>query len=973
MRLHAFLLSACFFLSASFSAADEIARWDFDTANHGWAAVNDVEIRATDGKLHVVPAGSNPAFATRIQAAAGTYRLTIHVRSIGIQTGFRIFWTTEKDTHTAEERSAKAVLSRFDGVEPCRVWFQTDSPLTSIRIEPPNEPVMVESIELVESVPKEIAATAVADMSVADGFHVELLHSVDAETHGSWVSMTPDPVGRLIVSDQYGKLYRITPPPVGSDAEIGIEPINVNIGMAQGLLCAFDSLYVMVNGTSAARQGLYRVSDSNGDDQYDTAEFLRRLHGSSEHGPHGIVLAPDGKSLYVCAGNHTDLTEFSASRLPRNWQEDFLLPRLPDPGGHAAGRMAPGGWIARVSPDGTTWELVGAGFRNEYDLAFNPDGELFTYDADMERDIPTPWYRPTRVNHVTSGAEFGWRLGSGKWPDWYPDSLGSVADVGPGSPTGIVFGTGAAFPEKYQRALFICDWSYGMISAVHLEPKGSSYTGTVERFISAAPLPSTDIVVNPVDRAMYFTIGGRQTQSGLYRVTYTGTDDTAAVAQSPGSGAELRRLRRQLEALHHLAAEDAIARAWPYLGHEDRHIRYAARIAVEHQPVQSWARRAATENSSVDAMLTALLALARNGGPEWQPAVLQQLVRLADRCPSETQVLVALRVLGLAFIRMGPPDTETAAQVAGALQQYFPSDSRILNQELCALLVYLDDDSVAEKALQLLKNADTEEEQLYYAYCLRQLKQHWTHEQRAVYFRWFVKAAEQAGPNPFAGFLDMIRRDAISNLSDAEAEALRDVLALVPKPAGPIIESASRPFVQDWKVDDLIADAQSQLHGRSFENGRRMFRATGCYKCHRFAGRGGIAGPDLSAVGRRFNTRNMLESIIEPSKEVSDQYIATIFLMDTGKQVVGRVVNLVGEILMVCENLLAPGALQPGALTLVSRAEVVESFASQVSMMPKGLLNNLAKDEILDLLAYLKAGGNPDAPEFAIDSAGGLN
>ena len=55
--------------------------------------------------------------------------------------------------------------------------------------------------------------------------------------------------------------------------------------------------------------------------------------------------------------------------------------------------------------------------------AFNKAGELFTYDADMEYDFNTPWYRPTRVCHVVSGAEFGWRNGAGKWPSFYPDSL----------------------------------------------------------------------------------------------------------------------------------------------------------------------------------------------------------------------------------------------------------------------------------------------------------------------------------------------------------------------------------------------------------------------------------------------------------------------------------------------------------------------------------------------------------------------
>lgn len=170
--------------------------------------------------------------------------------------------------------------------------------------------------------------------------------------------------------------------------------------------------------------------------------------------------------------------------------------------------------------------MVASGFRNEFDAALNADGELFTYDADMEWDVNTPWYRPTRVCHVTSGAEFGWRNGGGKLPVHYPDSLPAVIDIGFGSPTGVCFGYEAQFPARYQNALFISDWSYGKLYAVHLTPSGSTYSATLEEFITGTPLPLTDVVINPHDCAMYFTIGGRKVQSGLYRVTYSGNEST---------------------------------------------------------------------------------------------------------------------------------------------------------------------------------------------------------------------------------------------------------------------------------------------------------------------------------------------------------------------------------------------------------------------------------------------------------------
>jgi hypothetical protein len=105
--------------------------------------------------------------------------------------------------------------------------------------------------------------------------------------------------------------------------------------------------------------------------------------------------------------------------------------------------------------------LFSAGQRNAYGIAFNADGELFSFDSDMERDWGTPWYRPSRIQHLVSGSDHGYREGSGKWPDYYADSLPPVVDVGIGSPTSIRFGTGTAFPARYQKALFGLDWVLG--------------------------------------------------------------------------------------------------------------------------------------------------------------------------------------------------------------------------------------------------------------------------------------------------------------------------------------------------------------------------------------------------------------------------------------------------------------------------------------------------------------------------------
>ena len=469
--------------------------------------------------------------------------------------------------------------------------------------------------------------------NVLPGFQVEKLFTVPKNRFGSWVCLTVDPKGRLIASDQGGQrkgdlldptritrgLYRITPPRAGSDESTKVEPLDVNITAAQGLLFAFGHLYVSVNGGPGS--GLYRIPYNAETDQFGEVAKLKELKGGGEHGPHALRLTPDGKSILIMCGNHTLPPEnFQHSRVPKNWKEDLLLPRQWDAGGHAVGIFAPGGYVAKTDPEGKTWEVVSIGYRNAYDMAFNADGELFGYDSDMEWDMGTPWYRPTRVNHAVSGSEFGWRSGTGVWPNHHVDSLPQVLDIGPGSPVGVEFGYGTKFPAKYQKALYLLDWTFGTIYAVHLEPDGASYKGVKEEFVSRTPLPLTDAVVGH-DGALYFTTGGRNTQSDLWRVTYVGKEPTAKVECKDARDAELRNLRRNLEQFHMPSGdpERAVAFIYPHLNHPDRFIRYAARVALEHQPVKTWLGRV-LEETDTDRLIGGAVALARQELRNLQPA-----------------------------------------------------------------------------------------------------------------------------------------------------------------------------------------------------------------------------------------------------------------------------------------------------------------------------------------------------------------
>ena len=600
-------------------------------------------------------------------------------------------------------------------------------------------------------------ATSAESLTVLPGFKVELLHSASTN-EGSWICMTRDNKGRLIVSPQKDSqpLLRITLTRTGSVARI--EPIPAPVKQAMGLCYAHDSLYV--NGHGPEGTGLYRLIDQNRNDQFDTNEvhFLKKMKGEGEHGYHAVVAGPDGM-IYVMNGNHTKLPDDLSPNSPhRNYQEDFLLARLWDANGHAVGILAPGGHVLRTDPEGKHWELMLAGFRNSYDFDFNAKGEMFTFDSDMEWDWGLPWYRPTRIIHCVTGGEYGWRSGSGKWPDYYADSLPATINIGLGSPTGVKFGTKSKFPEKYRNALFAMDWSYGRIVAAHFKPNGASYTGDYETFVKGKPLNVTDLDFGK-DGAMYFITGGRGTQSGLYRVSYIGgavgtsASEPKPTRQVEKSATAARKLRHKLESFLGKSDPHAINFAWPYLDSDDRFIRDAARLAIEAQDVALWKDRALAETKT-EAGLTALLALARCGGKETQGDLLLALKKFPFAALTEDQQLAKLRLIELSFIRQGRPTPELAKLATEKLSALYPSASPRLNRELVQLLVYLEAPEVVARTLVLLDQAKTQEEQALYVFHLRTLKSGWTLEQRKKYFEWFLKVSpgrEQGRQHPAGG------------------------------------------------------------------------------------------------------------------------------------------------------------------------------------------------------------------------------
>jgi putative heme-binding domain-containing protein len=821
-------------------------------------------------------------------------------------------------------------------------------------------------------------ATSAETLTVPPGFRVELLRS--AETNeGSWIRLASDERGRLYVSPQGDDrpLLRLTL----RDGQVDrVEPVPAPVRYAMGLLFANGSLYANARGRDGA--GLYRLTDRNGNDQFDSDEMtlLKKFEGGSEHGYHDLRLGPDNR-IYVLNGNGTKLPPALATSSPhRNFRED-VLSLNPDETNATGGPPAPAGYILRTDADGRDWELFAGGFRNSYGFDFNSDGELFVFDSDMEWDWGTPWYRPIRILHAVSGGEYGWRDGTRAWPDYHEDSLPAVVNVGIGSPTGVRVGTRSAFPAKYRRAVFALDWSYGRIFAIHLEPFGASYRGSVEIFLRGTPLNLTDLDFGP-DGSMYFITGGRNTQSGLYRVRYVG--DLLSLSQSsreasdrsePGkSAAEHRLLRSRIEQFHGHKDQSALDAIWPSIGSSDRSIRYAARIALESQELAQWKNRSLTETDPTRG-LNALLALARVGDTNVQHDLLNSLLRFPIDSLSEQLKLLKLRVLQLSVLRQGRPNDKTRRALIDELGRYYPATSWPLNRELCRLLLDLDAPNAVGRTLDLLASAASQEQQLHYIAQLRNVRSGWSLEERKRYFDWWLKPREslprpvdlsrwfaEAGRRPVDGawvdkYLREFHRDAVAALNLDEKRELAGLLKL-PLRMSQQVPISNRKFERAWTTAELLADLDRVSSGRSFERGRQAFADAQCLTCHRFGNDGGAAGPELTAVGIKYDRRSLLESMLEPSKVINEQYQQHVIILKNGDSFNGRLLRDTADDVVLETDPLS------GAREQFDRTEVERVAPALISSMPEGLVNILDRDEILDLLAYLESGGRSDAPVF---------
>ncbi len=269
-------------------------------------------------------------------------------------------------------------------------------------------------------------------------------------------------------------------------------------------------------------------------------------------------------------------------------------------------------------------------------------------------------------------------------------------------------------------------------------------------------------------RSPLLCVGGRGTQSSLYRVTYVGKESTAPVSGHEEAGAELRKLRHQLETAHNNPASD-IMPLIANLGHKDRFIRYAARVGLEFQPVNTW-RQAVGPVGRYQSRRQCCHRASSSRVTRRSSADSRTTKHVAIGEPGDDDLLGALRAYQLAFTRLGEPSAAWREKLIARFDALYPDERYQVNAELVQLLVYLQSPTVVEKTLALMKQLGPEpipdwsylvtrnagyggtvgkmladmppSRGIHFAFVLRNVKSGWTLDQRKQYFQFLIDASK---------------------------------------------------------------------------------------------------------------------------------------------------------------------------------------------------------------------------------------
>ena len=616
-----------------------------------------------------------------------------------------------------------------------------------------------------------------------------------------------------------------------------------------------------------------------------------------------------------------------------------------------------GGNVYRCKPDGSKLSRIATGFWNPFAMTVDANGRLFVVDNDPDAR------GPCRLLHIIQGGDYGYRFRYGRkgthpfqcWNGELPGTLPMVAGTSE-APSGIISCDFTSMSKLFPGELFVTSWGDHTIERFRLEPKGESFTASSKivvrggenfRPVAFAIAPDGSVVFTDwVDKSYPVHGKGR-----IWRLRAKPEFSGKPKAQATRAPATMK-LPADLK--------DLI----PTLGDPDP-FRASAALDVLGRPGNAKILSAALSAKPQAALRIGIVLALRKTG-EARVAVADFLAdpdpgvrRAAIQWVAEERVVEYRDLLAAAAAK--PPVTTELFQAWLAARDLLDgkpaADGDNRREEYLATILKDDRQPILFRTLAL-RTLRPDHPLLTPVLLSGLLKQSDKTLRNEVMRTLMVRpdAAGQALMRTIA--LDeklptTVRAMAVTGLGySAEAKESHAVLQLTQEQP-PLRQDSLRSLggppepkrtADEWRKALATGDGDAQA-------GERVFfhpKGPGCFKCHAIDNRGSGIGPDLSTIGRAAPREKLIDSILDPSKEIAPAFTAWRITTRDGKEHVGMIV---GE---TFDSMVAVADSQ-GKIEKIRRTDIEERTALAKSIMPDDQANQMTRHEFLDLIAFLSS------------------
>ncbi len=691
----------------------------------------------------------------------------------------------------------------------------------------------------------------------------------------------------------------------------------------------------------ATRMKVFRIRDTNGDDQADEVQDLAVLDTKGDY-PHnglcGLTFDHEGRLLFGLGENLGAAYKLSGTD------------------GRSLSGGGEGGNIYRCKADGSRLEHLATGLWNPFGICVDPVGRIFTVENDPDA---TP---PCRLLHVVKGGDYGFQFRYGRagrhplqaWDGELPGTLPMVAGTGE-APCDVL---------PYHGQMWVTSWGDYRIERFALKPVGASFRAEREVVVQGDDqFRPVDFAVAP-DGSLYFTdwVDKSYPVHGKGRVWRLSWKEQPPKSEWPATtpAEKAAAVNRETLNLDGLRDPDAFAHQAAVVGLAtkgqpakldwnallDARVRLgvleAARLAGGTVTDRDRLLTLALSDASPDVRLMAVRWIADDKATDFRDDLEAQLSASVTSISLFQAVLAAIEWLDAGkvanlgknptreFYLLAALDKETssAAIKAMALRVLPPGTAAVTVDRLVTLSKSPDETLRREAVRSLVLTFD---------------------ESR---FKALAAIAGDESQKPqlradaISGLLPLRSeyRELLESLTKSTAEPVRSVAASI---LGTAASPADRPAADDipgWlKHLSVAGDADA---------GWRVFFSSSagrCANCHAFEGRGASVGPDLTLIAGRLDRRRLVESILQPSREIAPQFVSQVIATKDGRVLVGQSLGLTED--AKSERLLG----QDGKTIEIKLTDIEERATSKWSIMPNGLEKTLSDQQLRDVLALMQS------------------